>query len=95
MRQPPATRPRVVVRRPWLASALRAWAKDIEVKLIRAVLPVRFHRETGHIHRQLVQSGRAVWLGDSFPPGRAPDAGSDSRDMDAITARIREALKQD
>lgn len=92
MRQPPEKQPRIVVRTPWLMSALRAWAKDVEVKLIRAVLPVRFHRETGNIHRQLVQSGRAIWLGDEFLPESAPIPQNSSRDVDEIAARIRKRM---
>ena len=92
MRAPPATPRKAVVRHPWLMSALRAWAKDIEVKLIRAVLPVQFHRETGNIHRQLVQSGRAIWLGDEFLPESAPSPQNSSRDADEIAARIRKQM---
>ena len=92
MRQPPARQPGIVVRQPWLMSRLRAWAKDCEVKLIRAVLPVRFHRETGNIHRRLVQSGRAVWLGDEFPPEGPPIPQNSSRDVDEIAARIRKQM---
>jgi hypothetical protein len=92
MRQPPAKQPRIVVRHPWLMSALRAWAKDIEVTLIHAVLPVRFHRETGNIHRQLVQSRRAIWLGDELLPESAPIPQNASRDVDEIAARIRKQL---
>ncbi|HKP26002.1 MAG TPA: ELM1/GtrOC1 family putative glycosyltransferase [Dongiaceae bacterium] len=89
MRGTPATPREAVVRHPWLMSALRARAKNIELKLVRAVLPARFHRETGNIHRQLVQAGRAVWLGDEFPPERAPVPPNGSRDVDEISARIR------
>lgn len=92
MRQPPAKQPEIIVRHPWLMSTLRARAKDIEVKLIRAVLPVRFHRETGNIHRQLVQSGRAIWLGDKFLPKSAPSPQNSSRDVDEIAARIRKQM---
>lgn len=91
MRQPPAPQ-RIVVRHPWLMSRLRAWAKDWEVKLIRAVLPVRLHRETGNIHRQLVQSGRAIWLGDEVPPENTPILENGSRDADEIAARIRSRM---
>jgi hypothetical protein len=85
-------RGKVVVRRPWLASAIRARAKSIQVKIIRAVLPLRLHRDTRPIHRKLVQSGRASWLGDalSAPPPAVPCAGSD--DIADIAARIRQDL---
>jgi mitochondrial fission protein ELM1 len=92
MRQPPARRRRIVVRHPWLMSALRAFAKDIEVKVIRAVLPKRFHRETGNIHRRLVQSGQAIWLGDDLLPEGKPNGQNCSRDVDEIAAWIREQM---
>jgi hypothetical protein len=46
----------------------------------------RMHRDVGNIQRQLVDSGRAVWLGQSFPPGRRtvpPD------DAQRAAARVR------
>lgn len=92
MRQPPARQRGIVVRHPWLISRLRAWAKDWEVKLIRAVLPVRLHRETGNIHRRLVQSRKATWLGDEISPESAPILEDASRDADEIVARIRKQM---
>jgi hypothetical protein len=93
MKQPP-TAPLEHVG-PWSVSALRAWAKDLEVKLIRAALPVRFHRETGNIHRQLVQSGRATWLGDPVLPGTPAHVQDGPRDVDVIAARIRKQMALD
>lgn len=95
MREPAAPQGRVVVRHPWLVSALRARVKDTQVKLINLVLPVRFRRDTRNIHRKLVQSGRAVWLGDAFPPGRAPVPQVSSRDADEVAARIRKEMGLD
>lgn len=92
MRQPSARRPRIVVRHPWLMSRLRAWAKDCEVRLIRAVLPLRLHRETGNIHRQLVQSGKAIWLGDELLPECTSISQDTSRDVNEIAARIRKQM---
>ena len=91
MRQPPVSRGAVVVHHPWLMSALRARAKDIKVKVINSVLPVRFHRDTRPIHRKLVQSGRAVWLGDAFP-GKMPIPQS-SRDLDDVVVRVRKLME--
>jgi hypothetical protein len=34
--------------------------------------PRRMHRDVGNIQRQLVSSGRAVWLGQTFPEGQLP-----------------------
>ncbi len=92
MRQPPPQRPRFVIRHPWLMSRLRAWAKDFEVKLIRVVLPVRFHRETSNIHRQVVQAGRAVWLGDEFLAERALASWNSSPGVEDVAARIRKQM---
>ena len=95
MRDQPAPRKKVIVHRPWLISALRARAKDLQVKLINAVLPQRFHRDTRSIHRQLVSSGRAVWLGDLFPPERPATRVDGLRDADEVAARIRRELGRD
>lgn len=95
MREPAAPQGSVVVRHPWLVSALRARVKDTQVKLINLVLPVRFRRDTRNIHRRLVQSGRAVWLGDAFPSGRAPVPQVSSRDADEVAARIRKEMGLD
>jgi mitochondrial fission protein ELM1 len=92
MRQPPATRAAVMAGRPWLMSALRARAKDIKVTVINQVLPARFQRDTRNIHRRLVQSGRAVWLGDAFPAEARPNPTGPSRDLAAIASRIRSQL---
>ncbi|HET6620606.1 MAG TPA: ELM1/GtrOC1 family putative glycosyltransferase [Dongiaceae bacterium] len=95
MRQPPAPRAAGIVGRPWLMSALRARAKDIKVTVISQLLPARFHRDTANIHRKLVQSGRAVWLGDEFPAERPPSPQSASRDLAEIASRIRNQLGRD
>ena len=94
MRQPPAPRTTGIVARPWLMSALRARAKDIKVTVINQVLPARFHRDTRNIHRNLVQSGQAVWLGDAFPAERQPSPQSTSR-VAEIASRIRSQLGRD
>lgn len=91
MRQPPAPHKAVVVRHPWLISALRARAKDIKVNVINFVLPVRFHRDTRPIHRKLVQSGRAVWLGDAFSPGELNP--QSSRSLDDVVVRVRKLME--
>jgi len=85
-------RAKVAVRHPWLASAIRARAKSIQVTLIRAVLPLRFHRDTRPIHRRLVQSGQATWLGDALSAPRPVLAHDGSDDIAAIAARIRQDL---
>jgi hypothetical protein len=95
MRQPPVPSPKRIVARPWLMSALRARAKNFKVMIINKVLPARFQRDTRTIHRKLVQSGMAVWLGDAFPAERLPDPQSTTRDLAAIISRIRSQLGRD
>jgi mitochondrial fission protein ELM1 len=85
-------RSKVVVRHPWLASALRARAKSIQVKVINAVLPLRFRRDTRPIHRKLVQTGRAAWLGDAPSAPRPTVLHPGSDDIASIAARIRRDL---
>jgi hypothetical protein len=77
---------------PWLASALRARVKHLKVRLTNAVLPLRLHRDTRNIHRRLIQSGRAAWLGDSFPAG---DVAREGNDVSAVAARIRDLISDD
>ncbi|HEY4163194.1 MAG TPA: ELM1/GtrOC1 family putative glycosyltransferase [Dongiaceae bacterium] len=79
----------VIVHHPWLMSALRARAKHHKVSLTNGILPLRLHRDTRNIHRKLIQSGRAVWLGDAFPSARVPRAGSD---VTAVAARIQSLI---
>jgi hypothetical protein len=74
---------------PWFASAFRARAKHLKVRLTNAILPVRLHRDTRNIHRRLIQSRRAAWLGDSFPSGDVPMMGND---VSAVAARIRDLM---
>lgn len=48
--------------------------------------PYRLTRDVGLIHRWLIASGRAVWLGQPFPPGPPPPP---SEDMQRAVARVR------
>jgi hypothetical protein len=48
--------------------------------------PRRMHRDVGRIQQQLVQDGRAVWLGEPFPGGgglKQPD------DVERAVERVR------
>ena len=44
--------------------------KPLTHRLAMLLAPRRMHRDVGNIQRQLVSSGRAVWLGQLFPQGR-------------------------
>jgi mitochondrial fission protein ELM1 len=79
----------VATTHPGRMNALRARAKHLKVQATRAILPVRLHRDTSPIHRKLIESGRAVWLGDDFPQRAAAPA----RDQVAmVAARVRGLL---
>jgi hypothetical protein len=44
--------------------------KPLTHRLAMLLAPRRMHRDVGNIQRQLVSSGRAVWLGQQFPQGQ-------------------------
>ena len=44
--------------------------KPLSHRLAMRLAPRRMHRDVGNIQRQLVSSGRAVWLGQPLPEGR-------------------------
>jgi mitochondrial fission protein ELM1 len=86
MRQDPPPHPSVAVAHPWLMSALRARAMDLKVRFTNSIIPRRLHRDTRPIHRKLIASGRAVWLGDDFPV----DCSTPSiDDVSRVAARVR------
>jgi hypothetical protein len=89
MREGAPQRAPVAVPGPWRVSAIRARLKDLKVKLTKAVLPPRLHRDTRPIHRKLVESGRAVWLGDAF--SGQPTA-QETNDAARVAARIRDLM---
>jgi len=60
-----------------LGNALRY--KAITHRLAQRFAPVRMRRDVGRLHRTLIETGRAVWLGQVFPdrePPPLPDAGA-------------------
>jgi mitochondrial fission protein ELM1 len=89
MRENAPQRAPAAVAHPWLMSALRARAKHLKVRVAKAILPVRLHRDTRPIHRKLIESGRAVWLGDTFPDRPVPAQHSD---VALVAARVRSLL---
>ena len=86
MRQNTPQHPPIAVEHPWLASAIRARLKDLKVTIINGILPRRLHRDTRNIHRKLIASGRAVWIGDDQPATRSANPPNDAA---TVAARIR------
>ena len=72
--------------RSWWRHAYNFRYKPLTHRLAMLFAARRMHRDVGNIQRQLVDSGRAVWLGQSFPDGRRtvpPD------DAQRAAARVR------
>ena len=70
-----------------VANALRYRA--ITHRLAQRFAPARMRRDVSRLHRSLIGSGRAVWLGEEFPetpPPPLPDAAR-------ATDRVRELLE--
>jgi len=55
---------------PWWRYAHNYRFKPLSHRLAMLLAPRRMHRDVGNIQRQLVGSGRAVWLGQVFPRGQ-------------------------
>ncbi len=63
-----------------LGNALRY--KAITHHLAQRFAPIRMRRDVGRLHQALIKTGRAVWLGQTFPdrePPPVPDAGKAAR----------------
>jgi mitochondrial fission protein ELM1 len=66
---------------------LKAWLyRDVFLR----VAPRPITRDTTRVHELLLASGRAVWLGQPFPPGTPPGAD----DLARSAARVRALLEQ-
>ncbi len=68
--------------RPW---TLAHWAAFGYRQLLRFG-PTRLGRDVGLVHRALIDAGRAVWLGQPFPPGPPPPPPAD---VQRAVARVR------
>jgi hypothetical protein len=90
MRETPAQHPPIAIPHPWLISALRARAMDLKVRFTNSIIPRRLHRDTRAIHRKLIASGRAVWLGDDFPAVSTPPP---SNEVAAVVSRVRRLMR--
>jgi mitochondrial fission protein ELM1 len=92
MRPQTASSSHLPVAPPWHPRALRAMAKDLKVRLINRCLPRRLHRDTRHIHRQLVESGAAAWLGEPLAvPRRLLLSDNARRVADRVVALVGSA----
>jgi mitochondrial fission protein ELM1 len=66
---------------------LKAWLyREIFLRLA----PTKITRDTTRVHELLLESGRAVWLGQPFPPGTPPA----SDDLARSVRAVRELLEQ-
>jgi len=71
---------------PWWRQAHNYRFKPLSHHFAMRFAPRRMHRDVGRIQQQLVDDGRAVWLGDAFPSSRrlpAPD------DVERAAERVR------
>jgi mitochondrial fission protein ELM1 len=89
MRETPPQHPPIAIAHPWLMSALRARAMHLKVCVTNSIIPKRLHRDTRPIHRKLIASRRAVWLGDDFPAECSAPPGND---VAAVAARVRRLM---
>jgi len=82
----PGEPPPGAARRPWWLQAHNFRYRPLTHRLAMRLGPPRMRRDVGNIQRALVDSGRAVWLGESFPAGAdlAPP-----RDLERASARVR------
>jgi mitochondrial fission protein ELM1 len=72
--------------RPWWRQLCNFRFKPLSHRMAMLLAARRMHRDVGNIQRQLVASGRAVWLGQKFPagkPGNPPD------DLRRAAVRVR------
>ena len=72
--------------RPWWLQRHNFRYRPLTHRLAMRLGPARMRRDVGNIQRALVDSGRAVWLGQSFPQGAefVPP-----RDLERASARVR------
>jgi mitochondrial fission protein ELM1 len=70
------------------APRLKTVLLDLKVRLVQAILPRRLHRDTRHVHKRLVDGGRAVWLGDL----RRAQMRTAASELAAVVERVRRLL---
>jgi len=72
--------------RSWWRHAYNFRYKPLTHRLAMLFAARRMHRDVGNIQRQLVASGRAVWLGQPFPAGKRAAPPDDAQ---RAAARVR------
>ncbi len=76
----------VTASRPWWLQLHNFRYRPLTHRLAMRLGPARMRRDVGNIQRALVESGRAVWLGQSFPEGGSCVP---PRDLEQARARVR------
>ena len=87
-----SAQPGAAGRRPWWLQAHSFRYRPLTHRLAMRLGPQRMRRDVGNIQRALVRSGRAVWLGESFPEGADL---SPPRDLERASARVRALFEPD
>lgn len=76
----------------WSFGQLKAQLKAMKYEAMHQVAPRRMRRDIRGIHRYLVGTGRAVWLGDPLPPQPRPSLLGQT---DRAARRVRELLAEE
>ena len=71
------------------ATAAERWINALRYKawthrLAQGLAPLRMRRDIGRMHRALIASGRAVWLGQRFPDAPPPPLPDGSRAVERV-----------
>ncbi len=74
----------------WLYKENYRW-KPLSHRLAVAFGPKRMRRDIGMIHQHLIQNGRAVWLGESFPSDHSSPP---LEDLTQAAARVHELFPE-
>ncbi len=74
-------------------TAAERWTNALRYKawthrLAQGLAPRRMRRDIGRMHRALIDSGRAVWLGQRFPDASPPPSPDNSRAVDRVLALL-------
>lgn len=74
----------------WLHRASYRW-KPLTHRLAMVLAPARFSRDVGRIHAELVEDGRAAWLGEGHPSTRHVEDGSLNATITRVLALMSES----
>jgi hypothetical protein len=70
----------------WSRRLRRLRFQPLVYRTAMVIGPMRLTRDVRIIHRQLIAEGRAVWLGQEFPPGPPPPP---LDDVERAAARVK------